>query len=344
MIRKHEMNPIVRPFDVKPSMESYRVQGAFNPGATVFGDEVLLLLRVAEICEPKEGYIRIPTYRFDDGHPRPDIIEFKALDPDVKLRDTRSVAYKGREYLSTISHIRIARSKDGLHFTVDEKPLILPVDETEEYGVEDARVTFIDDKYYITYTAVSQDSWATALAVTEDFKSVERKGLVFYPENKDVVIFPEKVGGKYMALHRPNNSGFGKPSIWYAESLDMVHWGNHRCVLRPRDTKWVRVGAGTPPIKTPEGWLVIAHGMDDKSAYSLFCVLLDLEEPRRVVRCADAPLLMPTEPYETDGFFGNVVFSNGMIEKDGKILVYYGAADESSCVAITDIDGLLAGF
>jgi len=344
MIRKHEMNPIVRPFDVKPSMESYRVQGAFNPGATVFGDEVLLLLRVAEICEPKEGYIRIPTYRFDDGHPRPDIIEFKALDPDVKLRDTRSVAYKGREYLSTISHIRIARSKDGLHFTVDEKPLILPVDETEEYGVEDARVTFIDDKYYITYTAVSQDSWATALAVTEDFKSVERKGLVFYPENKDVVIFPEKVGGKYMALHRPNNSGFGKPSIWYSESPDMVHWGNHRCILRPRDTKWVRVGAGTPPIKTTEGWLVIAHGMDDKNAYSLFCVLLDLEEPRRVVRCADAPLLMPTEPYETDGFFGNVVFSNGMIEKDGKILVYYGAADESSCVAITDIDGLLAGF
>lgn len=344
MIRKHEMNPIVRPFDVKPSMESYRVQGAFNPGATVFGDEVLLLLRVAEICEPKEGYIRIPTYRFDDGHPRPDIIEFKALDPDVKLRDTRSVAYKGREYLSTISHIRIARSKDGLHFTVDEKPLILPVDETEEYGVEDARVTFIDDKYYITYTAVSQNSWATALAVTEDFKSVERKGLVFYPENKDVVIFPEKVGGKYMALHRPNNSGFGKPSIWYSESPDMIHWGNHRCILRPRDTKWVRVGAGTPPIKTTEGWLVIAHGMDDKNAYSLFCVLLDLEEPRRVVRCADAPLLMPTEPYETDGFFGNVVFSNGMIEKDGKILVYYGAADESSCVAITDIDGLLAGF
>ena len=344
MIRKHEMNPIVRPFDVKPSMESYRVQGAFNPGATVFGDEVLLLLRVAETCEPKEGYIRIPTYRFDDGHPRPGIIEFKALDPDVKLRDTRSVVYKGREYLSTISHIRIARSKDGLHFTVDEKPLILPVDETEEYGVEDARVTFIDDKYYITYTAVSQNSWATALAVTEDFKSVERKGLVFYPENKDVAIFPEKVGGKYMALHRPNNSGFGKPSIWYAESPDMIHWGNHRCILRPRDTKWVRVGAGTPPIKTPEGWLVIAHGMDDKSAYSLFCVLLDLEEPRRVVRCADAPLLMPTEPYETDGFFGNVVFSNGMIEKDGKILVYYGAADESSCVAITDIDGLLAGF
>jgi len=103
----------------------------------------------------------------------------------------------------------------------------------------------------------------------------------------------------------------------------------------------MRIGAGTPPIKTPEGWLVIAHGMDDRSAYSVFCVLLDLEEPWRVVSCADTPLLMPTEPYETDGFFGNVVFSNGMIEKDGKILIYYGAADETSCVAITDINSLL---
>jgi predicted GH43/DUF377 family glycosyl hydrolase len=341
MISKYEMNPIVRPADVKPSTDNYRVQGAFNPGATIFGDEVLLLLRVAETCEPKEGYIRIPTYRFDDGHSRPDVREFKALDPDVKLRDTRGLAYKGREYLSTISHIRIARSKDGLHFAVDEKPLISPVDETEEYGVEDARVTFIDGRYYITYTAVSQDSWATALAVTEDFKNIERRGLVFYPENKDVVIFPEKVGRRYVALHRPNNSGFGKPSIWYAESPDMIHWGKHRCILRPRDTKWMRIGAGTPPIKTPKGWLVIAHGMDDRSAYSVFCVLLDLEEPWRVVSRADTPLLMPTEPYETDGFFGNVVFSNGMIEKDGKILIYYGAADETSCVAITDIDSLL---
>jgi predicted GH43/DUF377 family glycosyl hydrolase len=335
------MNPIVTPADVKPSTDNYRVQGAFNPGATIFGDEVLLLLRVAETCEPKEGYIRIPTYRFDDGHSRLDVTEFKALDPDVKLRDTRGVVYKGREYLSTTSHIRIARSKDGLHFAVDEKPLISPVDETEEYGVEDARVTFIDGKYYITYTAVSQDSWATALAVTEDFKNIERKRLVFYPENKDVVIFPEKVGDRYVALHRPNNSGFGEPSIWYAESPDMIHWGKHRCILRPRDTKWMRIGAGTPPIKTPEGWLIIAHGMDDRSAYSVFCVLLDLEEPWRVVSRADTPLLMPTEPYETDGFFGNVVFSNGMIEKDGKILIYYGAADETSCVAITDIDSLL---
>jgi predicted GH43/DUF377 family glycosyl hydrolase len=315
MIRKYKMNPIVRPADVKPSLEGYRVQGAFNPGATMFGDEILLLLRVAETCEPREGYIRVPVYRFDNAHSRPQILEFEARDPDVKLRDTRGVVYKGREYLSTISHIRIARSGDGLHFAVDEKPLIPPCDRTEEYGVEDARVTLIDGKYYITYTAVSQDSWATALAVTEDFKSVERKGLVFCPENKDVVIFP-----------------------------DLIHWGNHRCVLRPQDTRWMRIGAGAPPIKTPEGWLLIAHRMDEAGVYSVFCMLLDLEQPWKVVRSAQTPLLVPTEPHETSGFFGNVVFSNGMIEKDGKIFVYYGAGDKTTCVAITDIHSLLASF
>jgi predicted GH43/DUF377 family glycosyl hydrolase len=345
VIRKDEMNPIVRPADVKPSIEGYRVRGAFNPGAIVFGHEILLLLRVAEMCASKEGYVRVPTYRFDDGRPHPDIVEFKVGDPDVKLKDTRGVVYKDRDYLSTTSHIRIARSRDGLHFTVDEKPFIFPVHETEEYGVEDARVTFIDGKYHINYTAVSHDSWATALAVTRDFKSVERKGLIFHPENKDVAIFPEKIRGKYIALHRPNNSGFGKPSIWYAESPDIVHWGNYRCILRPRAT-WesMKIGAGPPPIKTPEGWLTIAHGQGNNGVYSLFCVLLDLEEPWRVIRRAEEPFLMPTEPYETEGFFGNTVFSNGMIEKDSKIFIYYGAADENSCVAITDIDSLLSSF
>jgi len=276
----------------------------------------------------------------------PDIIEFKTSDPDVILKDTRAIVYKGREYLSTMSHIRLAKSKDGINFNVEDKPFIHPADETEKYGVEDARVTFIDGKYYINYTAVSEDSWATALAITVDFESIERKGLIFHPENKDVAIFPEKVKGKYIALHRPNNSGFGKPSIWYSESPDLLHWGNHKCIARPRDNKWEsqRIGGGAPPIKTPEGWLVIYHGKGANSIYSLFCLLLDLEEPSRVIRRASTPLLTPTEPYETEGFFANVVFSNGIAEKDGKVYVYYGASDESVNVAITDVDSLLGSF
>ncbi len=346
MIEKYKGNPVVRPEDVKPSMEGYKVHGAFNPGAAVFGDEILLLLRVAEGCESKKGYICTPIYRFKERQSYPDIMEFDADDPDVSLKDTRGVVYRGQDYLSTVSHIRIARSNDGMNFTVDEKPFIFPVDETEKYGIEDARVTFIDGKYYINYSIISSDSWATALSVTEDFKSLERKGIIFHPENKDVAIFPEKVGDKYRALHRPNNSGFGKASIWYAESPDLLHWGNHKCIVRPRDTQWesMKIGGGAPPIKTSEGWLIIYHGKGDNSLYSLFGLLLDLENPWMVIKQGSTPLMTPTEPYETEGFFPNVVLSNGIVEKEGNIYVYYGAADESSCLAITDVDSLLSSL
>lgn len=346
MIRKYEGNPVVKPADVKPSIGGYHVKGALNPGATEYNGEILLLLRVAENCEPKEGFVRVPTYRFDAGPARPDIMEWKADDPSIQLKDTRGVVFKGQDYLSTMSHIRLARSRDGFHFTVDEHPFIYPVDETEKYGCEDARVTKIGDRYYINYTAVSQDSWATKLAVTKDFRTIERLGFIFHPENKDVAIFPEKVGGLYHALHRPNNSGFGRASIWYAESPDLLHWGNHRCIVRPLNTKWeaMKIGGGAPPIKTKDGWLVIAHGKGEGSLYSIFLVLLDLEQPWKVIKRAERPILTPTEKYETQGFFANVVFSNGVVEKDGELLIYYGAADESSCVAVTRVADLLNSF
>jgi predicted GH43/DUF377 family glycosyl hydrolase len=346
MIKKHKKNPIIKPSDVTPSREGYIVQGAFNPGAAVYRDEVILLLRVAEACEQREGCVCTPVYRFEWGKSYPDIMEFRRDDPEVQLKDTRGVLYRGKNYLTTISHIRLARSKDGIDFVVDKKPFIYPIDESEKYGCEDARVTFIDGKYYINFTVISEDSWATALGITDDFNTIERRGLIFHPENKDVAIFPEKIQGKYRALHRPNNSGFGKASIWYGESPDLFHWGNHRCIARPRDMKWesMKIGGGAPPIKTPEGWLVIYHGKGDNSVYSLFCLLLDLDEPYKIVRRAEKPLLTPTEEFETEGFFGNVVFSNGIVELDGKIYIYYGASDESVGVAITDVESLLASF
>ena len=346
MIKKYENNPVIKPADVKPSLKEYKVLGAFNPGAITFKDEIILLLRVAEGCESKVGFVRTPVYKFDQGKSYPAIMEFKDDDPDVRLKDTRGVVYKGKDYLSTMSHIRLARSNDGMHFTVEDKPFIYPVDESEKYGIEDARITLIEGKYYINFTVISQDSWSTALAITEDFITIERKGIIFHPENKDVAIFPEKVNGKYIALHRPNNSGFGKASIWYSESPDLLHWGNHKCIARPRDMKWesMKIGGGAPPIKTKEGWLVIYHGKGDNSLYSLFCLLLDLNEPSKIVKRAKTPLLTPTEEFETEGFFGNVVFSNGIVEKNSKLYIYYGAADESVGLAITDIDSLLKSF
>ena len=273
-------------------------------------------------------------------------VQLKKDDPDVRLKDTRGVVYKGQDFLSTMSHIRLARSKDGINFTVDEKPFIYPHDEREKYGCEDARVTCIDGRYYLNFTVISQDSWSTMLAVTDDFVRIERKGIIFHPENKDVAIFPEKIKGKYVALHRPNNSGFGKASIWYAESPDLLHWGNHCCIVRPRDTRYesMKIGGGAPPLKTKHGWLIIYHGKGDKSLYSLFCLLLDLDDPKKIIHRAEKPLLTPTEKFETDGFFGHVVFTNGMVEREDKLYLYYGAADESVGLAITDIDYLLSTF
>lgn len=345
MITKYENNPIIKPSDVNPSLEGYKVLGAFNPGATVFGDEILLLLRVAEGCEPQEGVVRTPIYHFDGEKSYPSIMEFKTDDPNVQLKDTRGVVYKGKDFLSTASHIRIARSKDGLNFTVDKDPFLYPVNEREKYGCEDARVTMIDGRYYLNFTVISEDSWSTMLAVTDDFKTVERKGIIFHPENKDVAIFPERISGKYVALHRPNNSGFGKAAIWYAESPDLLHWGNHRSLVHGRDMVYenIKIGGGAPPIKTDQGWLIIYHGKGEVG-YSLFCLLLDLEDPTKIVKRAKEPLITPTEKYELEGFFGKVVFSNGVAQKDGKLFVYYGASDETSCVLITDVDSLLASF
>jgi predicted GH43/DUF377 family glycosyl hydrolase len=346
MIEKFKHNPIVKPADVRPSRDGYQVVGAFNPGAIAFEDEIILLLRVAEKCEQRDGYVRTPIYRFEKDRSYPDIMEFSLDDPAATLKDTRGVVYQGIDYLSSMSHVRLARSKDGIHFQIEQKPFIFPVDETEKYGCEDARVTCIEGNYYINFTIVSGDSWSTALAITKDFQSLERRGIIFHPENKDVAIFPEKVNGKYLALHRPNNSGFGKASIWYSESPDLLHWGNHKCIVRPRANQWesMKIGGGAPPIKTAEGWLIIYHGKGDNSRYSLFCLLLDLNDPSRVIRRAETPLLTPTEKFETEGFFGNVVFTNGMVEKDGKIYLYYGASDESVGLAITDVDYLLSAF
>jgi len=344
MVKKHEANPLIDPKSIKPSREGYRVKGAFNAGAAEYNREIILLLRVAEGCMAGEGSIAVPYYRFDAEGGHPEILEVRADDPHVQLKDTRGVVYKRKDYLSTLSHIRIARSKDGINFTVDDKPFIYPCSSSESFGAEDARISRIDDIYYITYTAVSGDGWATALATTRDFKTVERKGIIFPPPNKDVSIFPEKINGKYLALHRPHNEGFGKPSIWYSESTDLLHWGSHKCLIRPRDTRWEeqKIGGGAAPIKTDKGWLEIYHGKGKDQIYSLCLLLLDLNDPSKVLKRGKEPILFPEKPYETKGFFPNVVFSNGVITgADGSVKIYYGACDETVCLAETSIDELL---
>lgn len=343
-MKRYEDNPIITPEMVPPSNPNYRVRGAFNPGAIEHDGEILLLLRVAEDVPAETGRVAVPKVRFEGHRGVPDVLEVAVDDPDVELQDTRGVVYRGVDYLSTMSHLRLARSRDGARFQVDPEPFLFPSRPDEVFGVEDARITKLDDAYYINYTVVSPDGWATALARTKDFRTVERLGIILPPQNKDVSIFPRKVGGKYVALHRPNNSGFGRPSIWYADSPDLLNWGSHRCVLRPRDTVWEeqKIGGGAPCLETDEGWLQVYHGKGRDQVYSLFACLLDRDEPWRVISQGDEPLLLPETPYETEGFFANVVFSNGLVQRGDQVLLYYGACDGVTCVAETSVVELLA--
>jgi len=166
-MKRYDGNPIITPSMVKPSTSGYRVRGAFNAGACRFEDEILLLLRVAEDCEAEPGEVAVPVVNLsgEGGQGQPGVLRVSLDDPEVQLKDTRGIVYQGKDYLSTLSHIRIARSRDG---------------------VEDARVTKIDHTFFINYTCVSPDGWATALASTEDFKEVKDHGIIFHPQNKDV--------------------------------------------------------------------------------------------------------------------------------------------------------------
>ncbi|GAB3895437.1 glycoside hydrolase family 130 protein [Spirosoma agri] len=331
-LRRLSDQPILKTSDVKPSVDGFNVLGAFNPAACLFGDEVILLLRVAEAPALEAGRINIPLIEEQDGVLG---LTVKQFDEPSDPYDPRVVPLDGKVYLTSLSHLRIARSSDGIHFTIDDEPFLFPARMDESFGVEDARITFLDGKYWITYTAVSEHGPGVGLAVTTDFKTVERIGMILPPPNKDVALFPQKINGKYMLLHRPMVSDIGKPSIWLAESEDGIHWGNHRFLFGGRGLPdnpfaWEggKIGAGPEPILTDEGWLLCYHGADPTHAYSLALALLDKNDPATVLDRSDAPLLTPELAWEREGFFPNVVFSNGWVQwPDGRIWVYYGAAD-----------------
>ena len=167
--------------------------------------------------------------------------------------------------------------------------------------------------------------------------------MIFAPHNKDCALFEEKINGKYYALHRPSSPDLGGNYIWLAESTDLLHWGNHKCIAVTRPNYWdsARIGAGTSPIKTDAGWLEIYHGADDNSRYCLGALLLDIDDPSKVIARSVEPIMEPIKEYEKTGFFGNVVFTNGHIVNGDKLTIYYGASDEVICGATFSIREIL---
>jgi predicted GH43/DUF377 family glycosyl hydrolase len=338
---------LLRPEDLAPSQDDLSVVGAFNPGAVATREGFILMIRVAE--KPSQnptGYVGLPRWDVDTGRVITDWLPRQ----DVIFQDARVVKIKktGLLRLTFTSHLRIFRSPDGRNLEASHAHSLRPSHNYEAYGMEDPRITEINNLFYITYVAVSLHGAATALASTQDFRSFQYHGLIFCPENKDVVLFPEQIGGYYLALNRPTTAhAFSRPEIWLATSPDLLNWGRHRPILSARGA-WDRgrIGAGTPPIRTSEGWLSIYHGNDKEEgdtgigSYGAGLLLLDLDEPGRILRAA-GPILMAEMEYECQGFVPNVVFPSGIINQGESVLIFHGAADTSTGVIELRLSDLL---
>jgi predicted GH43/DUF377 family glycosyl hydrolase len=327
-------NPIIKPEDLKPSREDFEIIGVFNAGVTRLKDEVILLLRVAERPINQNPDI-VQTAIFDVNKGQLVIKEFSKGDPKIDFSDPRLIITPQGTYLTSISHLRLARSKDGIKFDFDNIPSIEPENDYETFGLEDPRISFIDSRYYIHYVGVGRFGVTTCLISTKDFKTFERHGVIFCPDNKDVVIFPERVEGKYFALHRPVSPLFGKQEIWISESPDLCCWGNHRYLMGPRSGYWdeIKIGASAVPFRIDQGWLEVYHGVDKNNRYCHGAILLDSQQPWKVISRTECPIFEPEADYEVNGFFGNVVFSCGLLYEDNKLKIYYGAADTVICYA-----------
>jgi predicted GH43/DUF377 family glycosyl hydrolase len=339
--KRFDQNPLLVPQDIKASSPSMKVECLLNPGVFKFENKTCLLLRVAERPEQKEGQISFPIYN-EKGEI--EIVRFNLSDPNLDFTDPRIIRYKEKEYLTTLSHLRLVCSEDGKVFREHENfNPILGKNSLEAYGIEDCRVTEIDGTFNLTYTMVSHVGVGVGLIQTNDWKNFKRMGMIFPPHNKDCAIFTEKINGKYFALHRPSSPQLGGNYIWLAESPDLLHWGNHKCIATTRSQMWdsARIGAGAAPIKTSEGWLEIYHGADDKHRYCLGALLLDLHDPSQVLARSNQPIMEPTMKYELTGFFGNVIFTNGHIVEGDTITMYYGASDEVICGAEFSIKEIL---
>jgi predicted GH43/DUF377 family glycosyl hydrolase len=276
---------------------------------------------------------------------------WKRSSPGLVATDSRVFSVGGDTFLTSISHLRLARSHDGLSFRVDPMPALAPASALEAFGVEDARITRLDGLYWVNYTAVSAAGIATALASSTDLVQFERRGIIFPPPNRDVTIFPEQIGGRYLALHRPMPEGIGRPAIWLASSSDLLSWGEHRLVASARPGCWddLKVGGGAVPFRVQaaggEAWLAVYHGVTASPlTYSLGALLLDAGDPGRVLGRSRAPILLPEAPYERQGFFGNVVFSCGLCAQGDLVRIYYGASDGVTCVADLSLASILAGL
>jgi predicted GH43/DUF377 family glycosyl hydrolase len=341
--RRNLHNPILRPVDIKPSMEGMKIECLLNPGVFRFENKTWLLLRVAERPGQNDKEVSFPVLKNESI----EIMRFRKDDPDLDASDPRVINYKGKDYLTTLSHLRLVSSDDGIYFNEpDGYAPIFGNGSQESFGIEDCRVTTMNDGYHLSYTKVSPEGVGVGYMFTRNWKEFERRGMIFPPHNKDCAIFGEKINGNYYALHRPSSPELGGNYIWLAQSPDLLHWGNHKCIAITREKCWdsARIGAGAAPVRTSKGWLEIYHGATLNHRYCLGALLLDIDDPSKVIARSDYAIMEPTAEYEKTGFFGNVVFTNGQLVNGDILTIYYGASDEVICMAEFSISEILSSL
>jgi len=249
------------------------------------------------------------------------------------------------------SHLYVARSADGIgNWRIETTPLLSPdASDAAWYdngGCEDSRITYVEEiaAYVISYVGYSRYGAGVCIATTQDFVSAKRLGMAIHPYNKDAVLFPRKIGGRYLMLHRPTAGPL--ENIWISESDDLLHWGNPRCVLEEADQPgWDsgKVGAGPPPVEVEGGWALIFHGVmqvNDSWEYRFGLALLDKEDPSKLRMRWPDWVFGPQEPYEMRGDRPGVVFPTGLVEKDDRVFLYYGAADTTVALATAKLEML----
>lgn len=252
------------------------------------------------------------------------------------------------------SHFCAARSRDGVKgWEIDPQPTLLPDPDhhpEEIWGIEDPRITYVPElnQYAVVYTSYSRGGPGVSLALTSDFRSFERYGVVMPPEDKDAALLPRRIGGHWALLHRPVTTWQGA-HIWISYSPDLRHWGSHKLILRARQGSWWdanKIGLSPPPIETSRGWLIIYHGVRQTASgclYRLGLALLDSQTPERCLLRGDTWVFGPEEAYERQGDVANVVFPCGYtLGADGDSLnLYYGCADTCISLATAKVSALL---
>jgi predicted GH43/DUF377 family glycosyl hydrolase len=251
------------------------------------------------------------------------------------------------------SHLCAARSDNGVDgWRIDPQPTLSADPERfpeELWGIEDPRITFIPElnQHAVVYTAYTHDGPGVALALTSDFRQFKRYGLIMQPEDKDAALLPRRISGQWALIHRPVSAP--KAHMWISYSPDLRSWGNHKLMLEARRGAWWdanKIGLSPPPIETPQGWLVIYHGVRMTAAgciYRLGLALFDLYNPEHCLKRGNEWIFGPSTPYERHGDVDNVVFPCGCIlAPDGDTLsLYYGGADSSIDLATGSVRAIL---